>query len=78
MQNSAVEIEDVIFKNIKGTSSMSKAVSLMCSRAVHCRGIVMRDIDIKSIMNSNTKSECINAFGFASGDIYLANCPSRN
>ncbi|GLJ51757.1 hypothetical protein SUGI_1099900 [Cryptomeria japonica] len=76
-QNSAVKIEDVTFKNIKGTSSMSKAVSLMCSRAVPCKGIVMRDIDIKSVMTSHTKSECINAFGFASGDIYPANCLNR-
>lgn len=46
MQPSSVKISDVLFKNIKGTTTSKIPVTLSCSELVPCTGVRMEDIDL--------------------------------
>ncbi|XVF04475.1 hypothetical protein REPUB_Repub05bG0086100 [Reevesia pubescens] len=46
---SHVQIEDVIYKNIWGTSSSNIAVSMECSKKFPCKNIVMKDINLGNL-----------------------------
>ena len=61
---SAVEISNVTFKNVYGTSVDEIAVDLVCSDHIGCTNIVLNNIDIKSaIPGKQTISRCNNARG---------------
>ncbi|RVW46922.1 Polygalacturonase [Vitis vinifera] len=46
-QSRAVQVQNVLYQNIKGTSSSSEAIQLDCSDKFPCQGIVLQDIDIE-------------------------------
>ena len=50
---SAVEISDVTFRNVYGTSVDEIAVDLVCSDHIGCTNIVLNDIDIKSAIRGS-------------------------
>ncbi|KAK8443857.1 hypothetical protein SEVIR_9G043300v4 [Setaria viridis] len=61
-QRSAVEVSNVVFKNIRGTTMTKDAIKLNCSMSVPCHGITLQNIDLR--MHSgmgNTVSTCQNA-----------------
>ncbi|KAK9993956.1 hypothetical protein SO802_023659 [Lithocarpus litseifolius] len=61
---SAVEISDVTFRNVYGTSVDEIAIDLVCSDHFGCSNIVLNNIDIKSaIPGKQTISRCNNAHG---------------
>ncbi|KAI8026866.1 hypothetical protein LOK49_LG02G01442 [Camellia lanceoleosa] len=41
---SAMQVENVWYKNIKGTSASKLAIQLNCSQSLPCKGIVLQDI----------------------------------
>uniref|UniRef100_A0A0E0CXA0 Polygalacturonase n=1 Tax=Oryza meridionalis TaxID=40149 RepID=A0A0E0CXA0_9ORYZ len=43
-QGSAVAINNIRYRNIRGTSSSKVAINFACSNSVHCDGIVMQDV----------------------------------
>ncbi|CAL5193463.1 unnamed protein product [Lathyrus oleraceus] len=45
--NSAVQISDVLFENIIGTSASDVAVNFDCSKKFPCKDIVMKNIDLE-------------------------------
>ncbi|XP_043693413.1 polygalacturonase-like [Telopea speciosissima] len=45
-QSSAVQVEKVMYKNIKGTSASEVAVQFDCSKTFPCLGILLEDINI--------------------------------
>ncbi|KAM7509013.1 hypothetical protein LguiA_019466 [Lonicera macranthoides] len=45
-QRSAVQIENVVYKNIKGTSASKIAIKFCCSKAFPCQGILLQDINL--------------------------------
>ncbi len=59
-QTSAVQVSNVVFKNIRGTSASKEAIKLDCSRNVPCQGITLKDVTIKG-GGSDAKSTCGNA-----------------
>jgi len=74
VQKSGVQIQDVTFKNIHGTSSRDVAVNLSCSKTVACTGITLEDVKIVSTTANVAKSICVNALGMALGTISPPSC----
>lgn len=64
---SAVEVSDVRYSGLMGTSLCNNAtISLRCSDTVPCRGIVIDDVDIKSTdPHKPPVAMCANAHGTA-------------
>ncbi|KAF5193241.1 Polygalacturonase [Thalictrum thalictroides] len=69
-QKSAVQISNVLFNNIKGTSSSVVAITLECSKSYPCQGIKMQDINLVSASsNGKAKASCQNVKLANSGKI---------
>ncbi|PWA57579.1 polygalacturonase [Artemisia annua] len=60
-QSSAVEIKDVTYQSITGTSSNKEAITFDCSKGHPCQGIVLQDIDISREGDGEVKAKCTNA-----------------
>ncbi|XP_057528602.1 exopolygalacturonase-like [Amaranthus tricolor] len=73
---SKVEIQDVTFSNIHGTSRSKIAVNLQCSRSTPCNRIELEDINIKYNGEDGTSiSNCSYASGKVSGVQLPKPCP---
>ncbi|CAD5326090.1 unnamed protein product [Arabidopsis thaliana] len=62
MENeSAVQVKNVVYKNISGTSATDVAITLNCSEKYPCQGIVLENVKIKggtaSCKNANVKNQ---------------------
>ncbi|KAG5527430.1 hypothetical protein RHGRI_028351 [Rhododendron griersonianum] len=62
-QTSAVEVSNVRYIDIHGTSSGKTAIKFACSETVPCTDISMNDIDLTSDGTRNTTSSCQNVQG---------------
>uniref|UniRef100_A0A0D9WS30 Exopolygalacturonase n=1 Tax=Leersia perrieri TaxID=77586 RepID=A0A0D9WS30_9ORYZ len=73
---SVVRISDVKFRNIRGVSATQVAVKLSCSAARPCRGLELRDIDLRYVRRGvATVSRCANvAGGVAGGTLVPPSC----
>ncbi|XP_039033883.1 polygalacturonase-like [Hibiscus syriacus] len=67
-QTSNVEISNVTYKDIHGTSSRKIAVELSCSESIPCKNIIMKDISL-SYKDDNAHTSCLNAHGFKNGSV---------
>ncbi|RCV13486.1 LOW QUALITY PROTEIN: hypothetical protein SETIT_2G350500v2 [Setaria italica] len=77
--SAAVEISNVEFSNIRGTSVARDASRLHCSEAFPCRGVVLRDIDLKTRRGGEknaTTSTCENAVLGETSNVSPAPCSS--
>ncbi|KAL4386074.1 hypothetical protein GQ457_09G006760 [Hibiscus cannabinus] len=69
-QTSAVEISNVRYEDIKGTSGRRIAVQLSCSESTPCTNIIMKDISLRNKdQNDDTSSTCFNAHGFTNSRV---------
>ncbi|KAL2923629.1 Polygalacturonase [Bienertia sinuspersici] len=59
-QKSAVQVKNVVYKNIKGTSSSKSAVVFDCNAKYPCKGIIMENIDIKKTNGKVAGATCDN------------------
>ncbi|PIA34536.1 hypothetical protein AQUCO_03700071v1 [Aquilegia coerulea] len=59
-QKSAVQISNVLFKNVKGTSSSDVAITLECSKTHPCQEIKMQNINLVSVNKGAAKALCQN------------------
>jgi len=59
MQASLVKIKDVVFSNIKGTTTTPIAVDLRCSNKFPCESIKLENIDL-SLKTKPSGSRCAN------------------
>ncbi|KZV54244.1 putative polygalacturonase-like [Dorcoceras hygrometricum] len=68
ISDSAVQISNVTYRQVLGTSKGQTAVKLFCSKAVPCKNIVVEDIELVS-SNDDKKAtfECNNVYGRAQG-----------
>uniref|UniRef100_J3MJQ2 Polygalacturonase n=1 Tax=Oryza brachyantha TaxID=4533 RepID=J3MJQ2_ORYBR len=61
-QKSALEVSNVLFKNIRGTSASEKAIMLHCSSSVPCHAITLESVKLTvKGGSSDAKSTCQNA-----------------
>lgn len=74
MQTSAVQVDDVSFMNIKGTSATEEAIRFACSDDFPCQGIYVDDIQLLSYLGGPTSAFCWEALGFSSGLVYPPAC----
>uniref|UniRef100_A0A0A0K7V3 Exopolygalacturonase n=1 Tax=Cucumis sativus TaxID=3659 RepID=A0A0A0K7V3_CUCSA len=65
MQESNWKVSDILFKNIRGTSTTNVAVLLECSKLFPCEGVELRDINLTyggtDLRNTTVVSSCSNA-----------------
>ncbi|KAH7661754.1 Polygalacturonase protein [Dioscorea alata] len=59
-QKSAVEVSNILYKNIKGTSASEIAIDFECSKSVPCHDIVLQDINLVKEGGGTAKSSCKN------------------
>ncbi|KAL1564974.1 galacturonan 1,4-alpha-galacturonidase [Salvia divinorum] len=72
-QTSAVSIDSISFRNIKGTSATEEAITLSCSDSHPCKRLYLEDIELVSL-SGTTKSFCWEAYGRSSGLIHPPSC----
>ncbi|KAG6466865.1 hypothetical protein ZIOFF_075361 [Zingiber officinale] len=70
---SRVQIYDIKFTNVKGTSSSAEAIKFICSSSFPCQGVVLNDIDLRytgdATGNKTTTSTCANVRGKSNGNV---------
>ncbi|AQK82044.1 Pectin lyase-like superfamily protein [Zea mays] len=63
-----INVKDVTFKNITGTSSTPEAISLLCTAKIQCTGVTMDDVNVEySGTNNKTMDICTNTKGCTKG-----------
>ncbi|PIN10136.1 Polygalacturonase [Handroanthus impetiginosus] len=72
-QTSAVKIDSISFRDIKGTSATQEAIILSCSDSYPCTRLYLENIQLISL-SGITKSCCWQAYGTSSGLIYPPSC----
>jgi hypothetical protein len=74
-QKSAVEVSNVVFKNIRGTTISMDAIKLSCSKDLPCSDIALEDIDLKlQGGQGEIESTCQNAKWRTSGHVVPLPC----
>lgn len=70
LQTSAVEIDNVAYSQIEGTTDRETAVQLACSESTPCTNIFMKDINLRYEEDEEkTSSYCLNAQGLRNGRV---------
>lgn len=68
-QDSAVQVKNVMYKNIKGTSASDVAVKFDCSKNFPCQGIFLENISLQRTGGDTAKAECTNVNSVDRGSI---------
>ncbi|KAI3463391.1 hypothetical protein Pfo_020054 [Paulownia fortunei] len=76
-QTSAVSIDSISFRGIKGTSATEEAIILLCSESYPCKRLYLENIQLISL-SGIAKSFCWEAYGTSSGLIYPPSCISSS
>lgn len=58
MQKSAVQVENVIYRNIRGSSASKVAINFNCSRLVPCTNLKLENVNL----TAQPKGEKLEAF----------------
>ncbi|KAM0849919.1 hypothetical protein ACQ4PT_053428 [Festuca glaucescens] len=78
-QQSAVEVSNVVFKNIRGTTISKDAIKLSCSNDDSCSNIVLENIDLKMEGGKGeTQSTCQYAKWRKAGTVIPQPCETKN
>ncbi|PKI75000.1 hypothetical protein CRG98_004772 [Punica granatum] len=72
-QDSGVEVSNITYEDIHGTSATQVALKFDCSSATPCTGIQLKDVKL-TYKNRPAEASCVNADGTAKGVIQPANC----
>ncbi|KAL8506268.1 hypothetical protein ACS0TY_017225 [Phlomoides rotata] len=73
--SSAVQIEDVTFKNIRGVSRSKVAVNLQCSGSVPCKNVKLIDINLTYHgPGGRAMALCSHVIGSSSGELVPSGC----
>ncbi|KAK6289719.1 hypothetical protein POUND7_001260 [Theobroma cacao] len=60
VQSSAVQVKNVLYKNIKGTSASEVAIKFDCSESHPCQGIVLQNVYLQEQGHETAKAICNN------------------
>lgn len=77
-QTSAVQVGNISFINILGTSATEETIKFACSDASPCEGLYLENIFLQSYFGGNTRSYCWQAHGSAQGYVYPPACFSTS
>ncbi|KAL0415329.1 UNVERIFIED_CONTAM: putative polygalacturonase [Sesamum latifolium] len=75
-QTSAVSIDSVYFRNIKGTSATEEAIRFACSDSYPCKRLYLENIRLTTSSGIAAKSFCWKAYGTSTGLVYPPSCIS--
>ncbi|KAI8545837.1 hypothetical protein RHMOL_Rhmol07G0069000 [Rhododendron molle] len=65
-QGSAVQVQNVLYRNIQGTSASEKAINLDCSDSLPCKQIVLQSINLASVSAKDKQAaSCANIMGLS-------------
>ncbi|CAA2983098.1 polygalacturonase-like [Olea europaea subsp. europaea] len=59
-QSSTVQVKNVVYQNIHGTSASNVAINLDCSKSYPCQGIVLQNVNIVREGDGSVKAVCNN------------------
>ncbi|GER27564.1 pectin lyase-like superfamily protein [Striga asiatica] len=65
-QTSALEISNIVYRDITGTSTTKRAITFSCSDTVPCTGILLKDIDLQGT-NGSVETYCHSVYGYERG-----------
>ncbi|XP_058205305.1 polygalacturonase [Rhododendron vialii] len=74
LQSSAVQVKNVLYQNIKGTSASNVATAFYCSKRFPCQGIVLQNVNIEKRGGGAAKALCNNVKTSAVG-VVSPHCP---
>ncbi|CAM0877100.1 unnamed protein product [Alopecurus aequalis] len=78
-QESAVEISNIVFKNIRGTTTSKDAIKLSCSKNAPCSDIALGNIELKlESGKGDIESTCQNAKWRKSKNVVPLPCKGNN
>ncbi|KAJ1380159.1 Pectin lyase fold/virulence factor [Sesbania bispinosa] len=69
-QDSAVQLSNVMYQNIRGTSASEVAIKFDCSKTVPCKGIYLQDVVLTPEGDSGTIASCENVGYINRGKFY--------
>ncbi|GKV27926.1 hypothetical protein SLEP1_g37040 [Rubroshorea leprosula] len=74
-QTAAVQISDITFRDIQGTSNKTNVIKLSCSETLGCTNILVENVNLTSTAESKEAySSCVNAHGRSSQSIPPIDC----
>ncbi|KAG5537569.1 hypothetical protein RHGRI_024877 [Rhododendron griersonianum] len=74
-QTSAVELSDITYSGINGTSTADDAINLSCSQSAGCTGISIDHVNITSAnLGKRTYANCFNAHGTCTHTVPPVKC----
>ncbi|OIW05217.1 hypothetical protein TanjilG_14770 [Lupinus angustifolius] len=73
-QKSAVQIKNVLYQNISGTSASDVAVKFDCSESFPCKEIIMQNIDLQGEEGKYVEASCNNVQLSYLGDVNPSCC----
>ncbi|KAL6610583.1 hypothetical protein ACP70R_040552 [Stipagrostis hirtigluma subsp. patula] len=73
-QTQAVQVRNVEFTGIRGTSASKKAVKLACSDAVPCQKLEMKNVNLTLEGGGKASAFCYRALGESSGTMLPPSC----
>ncbi|KAL6532896.1 Polygalacturonase 1 [Orobanche gracilis] len=59
-QSSAVQVKNVVYKNINGTSVSKAAIDFSCSKSYPCRGVVLQNVNLVGADGEKSEAVCDN------------------
>ncbi|TYJ12444.1 hypothetical protein E1A91_A11G350700v1 [Gossypium mustelinum] len=74
-QSSAVQVKDVLYNNINGTSSDEIAINFICSKNHPCQGIVLRNVNLLQEEEHRPAKAICNNVMLSEGDNVFPQCP---
>ncbi|KAL2228233.1 UNVERIFIED_CONTAM: Polygalacturonase [Sesamum indicum] len=74
-QSSAVQVKNVVYENIQGTSASTVAIDLECSKSYPCQGIVLENVNLEAANGGNSEAVCKNVDVQNSGNVSPV-CPN--
>ncbi|KAJ8775273.1 hypothetical protein K2173_020277 [Erythroxylum novogranatense] len=69
-QNDAVQVSDISYDSIFGTSRTRRAVVLDCSETVPCTNIKLRNVNLVHAKHGRTEARCVNVRGHIDGYVH--------
>ena len=79
-QTRAVEVRDVGFADIRGTSATAQAISIACSDAVPCRDLELKNVNLTlegGGGGGRATASCYRAYGKSAGAVVPPSCLAK-
>ncbi|XVF07241.1 hypothetical protein REPUB_Repub06bG0121800 [Reevesia pubescens] len=68
-QSSAVQVQNVVYQNIQGTSASKVAIDFDCSKSHPCQGITLQNVNLKGVGDKAVTSTCNNIQTTTTGNV---------